>query len=599
MRNFAYKNHNVLILATLVVLLNPILSLSQQLPADYEGWIANPYKPGPNLPEKGRSHLDILLYNQELGDFDIPFPFSKLVKVLKDKAQTSLQDIDCLTTDICISEFLQFITIPFGRSLQKDAPLLLPENELSIDKESPFFGYPRVIVASQDAKFFLGYSEAAKSIEAISFNEFDRRYEFQVIADYDFDKKPRLSYATRSQCILCHKNHGTIFVRSDWLDSTQQESSILEKVKKALSLRKPIHPELLKVDQDQKTLYWGVHLDQWFNSRPRAFGQIGGIANSRLISDRIWRESCAQRDDVVIILEKLVQSVMRVGFGPIPDDHLCEVPKKYSYGIYSGLVVASPDIKQFRPLDFKTPFEAYIDKTYLEQSGLNLNPLNNNRILTYEYLSELLFNGEDVERSQRTRMLREVVHPILKDLFPQNQMSAVVKSEIAAIWAANKDHLSQVFDLEGILYKLVEKFKPDQLHKVRSFKPLEIPPNMPDPVVESVTVPPASNSVHEVLNKRCASCHSSGALNLFNFPTEKELLEKLKKCSPRIFARLNLVYKPKDQRPVPMMPLGFDDEQEGGWKAGAEIKILSDYFRLNTSEEQIQGAYQNLPGCLN
>jgi hypothetical protein len=195
----------------LVLFLPPHESLAQSAshPDARPGrdWAVDPTVPGENLPPIGRSLFDFLFVRNQ-GDrkvYDIPFPFSALVRKLEAELQPETSGIPPAKS----------VLIPLGRSLQRTAAA--PD----------FFAYPRVVLgadteprnsASQAGmllkdRLFLGYHEKAEVIEIISYNEAAGRFEFQVVKDYRAGGIPKVFYANRTICTSCHQNAAPIFSR--------------------------------------------------------------------------------------------------------------------------------------------------------------------------------------------------------------------------------------------------------------------------------------------------------------------------------------------------------------------------------------------------
>ena len=118
------------------------------------------------------------------------------------------------------------VLFPMGRSLQRNAALLgSAKYDINL-----FFRFPRVVVGvdrePKDAsnplalnlkgRLFLGFHEKSKVIEAISYNDQEGRYEYQVVRDYEPGKKPQVVYANRQLCLSCHQNQTPIYSVGPW-----------------------------------------------------------------------------------------------------------------------------------------------------------------------------------------------------------------------------------------------------------------------------------------------------------------------------------------------------------------------------------------------
>lgn len=160
-------------------------------PAPAYDWAVDPSVPGPDLPPTGQSLFDSLTTDP------LPFPFPKL--------------LDQIVASIGEPVPYERVLIPLGRSLQRSAGA--PD----------FFRYPRAIAAFDNSsnplvkdRLFLGYHEKAAVIEILSYNEQAARFEFQLVKDYRPGGVPRVYYARRRVCTVCHQNQAPLFPRQLW-----------------------------------------------------------------------------------------------------------------------------------------------------------------------------------------------------------------------------------------------------------------------------------------------------------------------------------------------------------------------------------------------
>ena len=161
-------------------------------PAPAYDWAVDPSVPGPDLPPAGQSLFDSLTSDP------LPFPFPKL--------------LDQIVARIGEPVRYQRVLIPLGRSLQRSAGA--PD----------FFRYPRAIAAFDGLiqpalvkdRLFLGYHEKAAVIEILSYNQQAARFEFQLVKDYRPGAVPRVYYARRRVCTVCHQNQAPLFPRQLW-----------------------------------------------------------------------------------------------------------------------------------------------------------------------------------------------------------------------------------------------------------------------------------------------------------------------------------------------------------------------------------------------
>ena len=224
-------------------------------------WAVNPSRPGPDLPPVGRSLFDVLFVRSDKGSgsYRIPFPFTELVKTLRDGEN-----------GVGRSGIKQ-VLIPLGRSLQRHAAA--PD----------YFEYPRIVLAVDGEsnepgalplkdRFFLGYQEKANIIEAISYNEAAGRFEFQVVRNYGPDLQSQVFYARRVICLSCHQNGGPIFSRAAWSET-------------------PANPKVASRMLDLYRSYSGVVVNQSANT-PFAIDEATDRASLLPAYQLLWAKGC-------------------------------------------------------------------------------------------------------------------------------------------------------------------------------------------------------------------------------------------------------------------------------------------------------------------
>jgi hypothetical protein len=168
---------------------------------------------GADLPPQGHSLFDELTASAEAPHIlrqEILFPFEAL-----------LENLDALTLGKHVGSLL-----PRGRSLQRKAALQSP------------FRFPRVVIAFTDGpkpgapilrdRLYLGYVEASRQLEIISYNEEAGRFEFQIVQNYGPGLTPTVAYAPRALCVSCHQNQAPMFSNNPWAE-TNGGSSFLGK----------------------------------------------------------------------------------------------------------------------------------------------------------------------------------------------------------------------------------------------------------------------------------------------------------------------------------------------------------------------------------
>lgn len=197
--------------------------------------------PGPDMPVSGRSLFDYLVSNDSAEGFEIPYPFERLVEKIEKEGYYVLSNL-----------------IPRGRSLQRQA------------NAPNFFKFPRIVITPIDlipgsgfvnapsdtsklgmslkGRLFIGFSEPAKQMEVISFNEKQGRFEFQLVKDYGADLKPKIVYARRSVCTVCHQGQAPIFPVNEWTETNGNQATVYF-MKSAMNQAKYYHGLPVGVDE--------------------------------------------------------------------------------------------------------------------------------------------------------------------------------------------------------------------------------------------------------------------------------------------------------------------------------------------------------------
>lgn len=153
-------------------------------------------------PGESRSLLDLWLAEQGA----IPFPFDQFLQALAREDRES--------------RLPRTVLIPDGRSLLKaDADFERPRVVVATDMRPP---EGALLPADFRGRMFLGFTEGANEIEAISYNPAAGRYEFQLITDYCEGCNPRLVYAKRAICLTCHQGAVPIFPVRPWEETNAQ-----------------------------------------------------------------------------------------------------------------------------------------------------------------------------------------------------------------------------------------------------------------------------------------------------------------------------------------------------------------------------------------
>jgi hypothetical protein len=307
-------------------------------PGEGPVWVLDPKDPGANLPPVGRSLFDYVFSETEGGKtiHHIPFPFTALVERLNQQVESEPGRSP-----------LKRVLIPLNRSLQKNAArpqfFAFPRAVMGVDTE-PAIQPGRSGILLKD-RLFLGYQEKANTIEVISYNEAAGRFEFQVVKDYQPGGTPRVLYANRAVCTVCHQNQGPIFARPLW-DETNA------------------NPMIASLLEAQRRDFYGFPLHQGIDI-PNAIDDATDRANELSAYQLLWQDGCERprssqdsiecRGDLVRFLLQYLLSSSR-GFDTQSSryiDRLVHIYKNtWQEKWPQGLLIPNPDILNRNPLDF-------------------------------------------------------------------------------------------------------------------------------------------------------------------------------------------------------------------------------------------------------
>ena len=295
-------------------------------------WVVDPKDPGPSLPPVGRSLFDFVVSGPG-GPGTVPFPFTELTRLLEGR----LAGAEARAP-------VKLALLPLNRSLQRNAA------------RPDFFFYPRVVMAVDGEgapsaaraplllrdRLFAGYQEKAGIIEVISYNEAAGRFEFQVVKDYRPGQTPRVFYANRAICVVCHQNHAPIFSRQLW-DETGA------------------NPRVAALLRAQGRPFYGVPLDQGVDI-PYGIDNATDRANGFAAYQRIWQDGCDQTVTAAAIecragLFTLALQYRLSGARQVDtrsprfrDDLLPGLARRWRERWPRGLAVPDPDIPNRDPL---------------------------------------------------------------------------------------------------------------------------------------------------------------------------------------------------------------------------------------------------------
>ena len=210
-----------------------------------------------DLPPAGTRSLFDHVIAQNDG---LPYPISKLVKVLQDQNPTAEPPITLL--------------IPVGRSLLKgQADNLHPRLAIAADFEGK--NTPAGLGKAPRGQLFVAMVENAKELEVLSYNEAAGRFEYQLVQNYCEGCVPRIVYARRQICLTCHQGGTPIFSQRPWSETNGQ----------------PETARAIAVARGSSEPYHGVALQQPLASAER-FDQLTDVGNFYLVTQRLWLDGC-------------------------------------------------------------------------------------------------------------------------------------------------------------------------------------------------------------------------------------------------------------------------------------------------------------------
>ena len=301
-------------------------------------WVVDPQDPGSNLPPVGRSLFDYLVTEQQgaTNVYKVPFPFTALINTIERQV-----GVDAHRSP------LKRVLIPLNRSLQRHAArpefFKYPRAVLGVDTEPPLQAGSSGLLLKD--RLFLGYQEKANIIEVISYNETAGRFEFQVVRDYRPGGNPKVLYANRAVCTVCHQNQGPIFARPLW-DETNA------------------NPTIAALLQERRGDFYQFPIHQGIDV-PNALDDATDRANEFSAAQLLWQEGCERaasqsesincRADVLRFLLQYRLSGSR-GFDTrsprFTDQFAPHFLQDWAAKWPEGLLIPNPDILNRNPLDF-------------------------------------------------------------------------------------------------------------------------------------------------------------------------------------------------------------------------------------------------------
>ena len=284
--------------------------------------------PETDLPPVGTRSLFDHLIVQNNG---LPYPFSKLIHLLKEQNPTGQEPVALL--------------IPNGRSLLKgQADNAHPRIVVAADFEgnNPAVG----LGLAARGQLFLGFVENANEIEVLSYNEAAGRFEFQLVQNYCEGCVPRIVYARRAICTTCHQNGGApIFSQRPWNETNGQQATT-----EAITLARGNKP------------YHGVAVQQPLSQSER-FDQLTDIGNFYQATQRLWLDGCGEKGNACRrqMLSLAFQYADNAG-GFNPESAEAKQLRQLQAATFpkEGITVAESDVLNRDPIGEKQGFKGWL-----------------------------------------------------------------------------------------------------------------------------------------------------------------------------------------------------------------------------------------------
>jgi hypothetical protein len=325
-----------------------------------------------NSNPRGRSYFDYVFSKTEQGKrvYEVPYPFSKLLDRLSIYLGYSPNDENN-------SPLLKML-FPMGRSLQRNASLTGQTNY----DENLFYRFPRVVVGvglenkaplalNLKGRMYLGFHEKSQVIEAISYNDEEGRFEYQVVRDYVSGKTPKVFYANRQLCLSCHQNQTPIFSVGPWNESNAH-SNVYTNIES--NLKRDLGES--RCDGDSAAFCYkeqaGAKQYYYFGSPtridlniPYSFDNLTDLGNYFHALQKSWLNLCADKDCQRWVLRSVIKYVLS-GQEGIYDENghsqrLQKFEKDFQQKFPYGIKIPSPNVPNRDPQADKNLTQAQIE----------------------------------------------------------------------------------------------------------------------------------------------------------------------------------------------------------------------------------------------
>lgn len=183
----------------------------------------------------------------------------------------------------------QVTMIPFGRSLARAVTDARDPRIVVAIRNDANARLATDSVDTHAAPIFLGYAKKPGTVEVISYNEQEGRFDFELIdnlapaaAPSTTPTTPTVRYADRRLCLACHKSETPLFSAGLWSETLDHNPTLLERVRVQHRARNFIYEGFALPDEA---------IEQ-FVPPGQAFEDFAIEAYKRLTLNKIWRDTC-------------------------------------------------------------------------------------------------------------------------------------------------------------------------------------------------------------------------------------------------------------------------------------------------------------------
>lgn len=320
-----------------------------------------------NSDPRGRSYFDYVFSRIEGGKrvYDVPYPFQNVLRRVN--GYLGYKDGD--------GEAVSTVLFPMGRSLQRNAALL-DSDHYDLDL---FFRFPRIVMAvdkepkvpfahNLKGRLYLGFHEKSKVIEAISYNDEEGRYEYQVVRDYEAGRKPTVVYANRQLCLSCHQNQTPIFSKGPWNESNAHANvadRIEAQLTKALKNEECSPTSGALCTKQGRMFYFGAPTRVDLNV-PYAMDVLTDQGNEYHALQKIWLSLCGNPQCQAWVMKSVFRYLLNGQEGVLDEgDHrakLAEFDGRFRERFPHGLKIPSPNVPNRDPLQDRGTTQAEIER---------------------------------------------------------------------------------------------------------------------------------------------------------------------------------------------------------------------------------------------